>query len=163
MDHIIPAIDLTGSMAAVQAGRQGGGGGNLLGDIFRYIFYPSGVKSKGHIVLCSLSFYYRCYFYGICPDLLVNNQKTFSSFVFSPHTGVGGGSWTIVTNLLWWPCIYCVAPLSVFGNQGYFHTMIVLVEKLNRSSRVGATNWSIYFGWRDLVFISQEKRERSSE
>lgn len=118
MDYIIPGIDPTGSMTAVQAGRQagrGGGGGNLLGNIF----YPLGVESKGHTILYSLFLFFfnhNFFFYCIClnPPVCFSdiNQKTFNHLSYPPQTGIGGGaSQGIIANLSHWPLssLWCTA------------------------------------------------------
>lgn len=149
MDYIIPAIDLTGSMGAVQAGREVGAIILLL----IFLFTPELLRVKVAPSSTCYPIYYCCFFFTasvlMCLTLVT---KHFNHLSPRPQTGTGGGRWGIVTYLFYWPWIYPGALLSVFGNQDYFHTMIVLGEKLSRSSRAGATNWSIYFGWRDLVF-----------
>lgn len=112
MDYVIPGIDPSGSMTAVQTCRAGGGGSNLLGNIF----YPLGVERKGHTILYSSFFFLIIIFYCICPNLLVCfsdiNRKTFLSFFFSSSDrywwGAGEG---IITNLLHWllSSLWCTA------------------------------------------------------
>lgn len=103
MDYIIPGIDPTGSMTAVQAGRlagRGGGGGNLLGNIF----YPLGVESKGHTILYSLFYFFYHHFFFFTASVLIrlsafqtsfsentHTQKTFYQLSYPPQTGIGGG------------------------------------------------------------------------
>lgn len=88
MDYIIPGIDPTGSMTAAQRSRpgRGGGGGNLLGNIF----CPLGVESKGHAIL---------YHYFIFLSVLIRlSESIFHRWSPPPQTGAGGGSSVVLAS-----------------------------------------------------------------
>lgn len=70
--------------------RQGGGGGNLLGNIYEYIYIfltPKVLRVKVTPSSTHYLVYYRCCFYCVCPNPLAVHQKTFSSLVFSSADG----------------------------------------------------------------------------
>lgn len=130
MDYIIPAIDLSGSIAAVQAGRELEAITCLV--IYTFFFTPLVLRVK---VTSSSTYciYYGYCFYCLCSTSLSLVTQPFRHLSPPPQKGADGGWLGIVPYLLYWLWIYSGAPLSAFGNQDYFHTMIVLGEKLNRS------------------------------